>query len=161
MSEIALPREKPTFEGLLSKRSACCTHFSQPRLLFPRHAPLFTPPTPPAGEWLHAWRTRYFKLYVTPTGPRLYFSADQNAAPHGQIDLRHCITVKSADEKTGKKFSFEVATTEQTFYMCADTDKAKDEWVGQLGRAIVLASPKAPAAFVDEVDEADDDDDDE
>ena len=115
-------------------------------------------PPPSPGEWLHQWRQRYFKLYVTPTGPRLFFSADRDAAPHGVIDLRHCITVKSADDKTGKRFSFEVTTQEQTFYMCADADKAKDEWVGQLGRAIVLASAKAPAVAADDEEEEDDDD---
>jgi hypothetical protein len=93
-------------------------------------------------------------------GPRLFFSTDKDAVPHGVVDLRHCITVKSADEKTGKRFSFEVTTGEQTFYMCADTDKAKDEWVGQLGRAIVLASSKAPPVRAEEEVEYDDDDDD-
>ena len=77
------------------------------------------------------------------------------------MNRRHCITVKSADEKTGKRFSFEVTTAEQTFYMCADSDRAKDEWVGQLGRAIVMASRKpASAAAAEEEEEEEGDDDD-
>ena len=89
----------------------------------------------------------------------MFFSTDRDAAPHGVIDLRSCITVKSADEKTGKRFSFEVTTAEQTFFMCADADKAKDEWVGQLGRAIVMASAKAPAVRAEEEEEEEDEED--
>jgi hypothetical protein len=48
--------------------------------------------------------------------------------PHGVINLRDCLTVKSAEDKTGKKHSFEVATPEQTYFMHADSDQEKDEW---------------------------------
>lgn len=54
--------------------------------------------------------------------------------PHGTIDLRDCLTVKSAEEKTDKRHSFEVATPEATFYMFADSEKEKDEWIGAIGR---------------------------
>ena len=30
--------------------------------------------------------------------------------------------------------SFEVATPEATYYMYADTEKSKDEWIGAIGR---------------------------
>jgi hypothetical protein len=158
MSEIALPRDKPTFEGFLEKRSACGSWIQSSAFLFPTPLP-HRPPFFSVGEWLHQWRRRYFKLYVITGSPRLFFSTDKDTAPHGLIDLRHCITVKSADEKTGKRFSFEVTTAEQTFYMCAEADKAKDEWVGQLGRAIVLASTKAPPMAAAEEEEEEDDDD--
>ena len=45
--------------------------------------------------------------------------------PHGVIDLKDCLTVKSADEKTGKSHSFEVATPEQVYFMFADSEAHK------------------------------------
>ena len=86
--------------------------------------------------WLKDWRKRYFVL----KGNKLYFSKGINEAPHGVIDLSKCQTVKSADEKTHKKHSLEVSTSEQTYYMYADSEKDKDEWIGAIGRAIVHAS---------------------
>jgi hypothetical protein len=94
-----LPIGKPSYEGSLYKRS----------------------------EWLQQWRQRYFKLYLGPSGPRLYFCKDQESPPHGAIDLRQCLTVKSADDKTGKKNSFEVSTSEQHFFMYANTAQEKDD----------------------------------
>ena len=38
------------------------------------------------------------------------------------------------------RFCFEVATPESTFYMYAETEKEKDEWIGAIGRAIVRFS---------------------
>ena len=71
------------------------------------------------SKWLKSWRLRYFKLYSTPSGPRLYFSNDESAPPHGIIELNNCLTVKSADDKTGKPNSFEVATASDVFFMHA------------------------------------------
>eukprot|EP00640_Fibrocapsa_japonica_P009916 CAMPEP_0113943556 /NCGR_PEP_ID=MMETSP1339-20121228/26020_1 /TAXON_ID=94617 /ORGANISM="Fibrocapsa japonica" /LENGTH=77 /DNA_ID=CAMNT_0000948459 /DNA_START=275 /DNA_END=508 /DNA_ORIENTATION=+ /assembly_acc=CAM_ASM_000762 len=56
------------------------------------------------------------------------------------IDLASCITVKSAEAKAGKRNAFEVATPEQVFLMVADSEKEKDEWVGNIGKAIVKSS---------------------
>ena len=61
------------------------------------------------------------------------------------IDLSKCQTVKSADEKTHKKYLFvcyyfmcrhsiEVSTLDQTYYMYASSEKDKDEWIGAIGR---------------------------
>jgi uncharacterized protein YwgA len=50
------------------------------------------------------------------------------------------MTVKSAELKAGKKNAIEVSTKEQTFYMYADTEKEKDEWIGAIGRSIVQSS---------------------
>ena len=56
------------------------------------------------------------------------------------IDLSKCLTVKSAELKSRKKNSIEVSTAESTYFMVADSDKAKDEWIGAIGRAIVQSS---------------------
>ncbi len=57
---------------------------------------------------------------------------------HGTIDLSECLTVKSADEKTEKPHSFEVATPDQVFYMYAANEKEKDDWIGAIGRCVDL-----------------------
>jgi hypothetical protein len=61
-------------------------------------------------------------------------------APHGVVDLSQCLTVKSANDKTGKSFSFEVATPEHVYFMCAPDEATKDDWIGAIGRAIVRYS---------------------
>ena len=50
------------------------------------------------STWLHDWRRRWFQLI----GPTLYFSKTQTGEAHGVIDLKDCLTVKSAEEKTGR-----------------------------------------------------------
>jgi hypothetical protein len=86
--------------------------------------------------WLKDWRRRYFIL----KGSKLFFSKGEFSAPHGMVDLSQCMTVKSAELKAGKKNAIEVSTKEQTFYMYADTEKEKDEWIGAIGRSIVQSS---------------------
>lgn len=88
------------------------------------------------SKWLKDWRRRYFIL----KGNTLYFSKSATGPPHGEINLRECLTVKSAEDKTNKKHSFEVATPSETFFLYADSEKEKDDWVGALGRAIVRGS---------------------
>lgn len=104
------------------------------------------------SAWLKEWRKRYFRLI----GNKLYFSKDMGDQPHGFVDLKDCLTVKSAEEKTGKAHSFEVATPEETFYMYAETDGEKDEWIGAIGKAIVRYS----SSYTKPADEGDSDDDD-
>ena len=86
--------------------------------------------------WLKDWRRRYFIL----KGSKLFFARGEFSAPHGMIDLSTCMTVKSAELKAGKKNAIEVSTKEQTFYMFADTEKEKDEWIGAIGKSIVQSS---------------------
>jgi hypothetical protein len=88
------------------------------------------------SAWISVWRRRYFIL----KGSKLFFSASPDVAPHGMIDLSTCMTVKSAEIKANKKYAIEVSTSETTFYMYADNEKDKDEWIGAIGRSIVQAS---------------------
>ncbi len=88
------------------------------------------------SEWLKDWRRRYFFL----KGSKLFFAKGEFTAPHGMIDLSQCMTVKSAELKAGKKNAIEVSTKEKTYYMFADTEKEKDEWIGAIGRSIVQSS---------------------
>ena len=73
-------------------------------------------------------------------GSKLFFSKNESCTPHGMIDLSACMTVKSAELKAGKRNAIEVSTADTTFFMFADTEKEKDEWIGAIGRAIVQAS---------------------
>ncbi|CAM9829556.1 unnamed protein product, partial [Ectocarpus fasciculatus] len=88
------------------------------------------------SAWLKDWRKRYFIL----KGSKLYFAKTASSVPHGMIDLSQCMTVKSAELKAGKKNAIEVSTTDTTFYMYADSEKEKDDWIGAIGRSIVQAS---------------------
>ena len=56
------------------------------------------------------------------------------------MDLAHCTTVKSADLKSKKRHSFEISTPETTYLLYADTESAKDDWIGRVGKAIVRCS---------------------
>ena len=52
------------------------------------------------SAWLKEWRKRYFVLKAN----QLFFMKTPSSAPHGTIDLKECLTVKSAEEKTGKRY---------------------------------------------------------
>ena len=86
--------------------------------------------------WIKDWRRRYFVL----KGSKLFFSTNETSEPHGMIDLSICMTVKSAHIKTGQKHALEIATDDTVYFMYADTEKEKDEWIGAVGRAIVQSS---------------------
>lgn len=51
------------------------------------------------SAWLKEWRKRYFYLKEN----QLHFCKTRSSDPHGTVDLKQCLTVKSAEEKTGKK----------------------------------------------------------
>mmetsp|Transcript_8606 Transcript_8606/g.10683 ORF Transcript_8606/g.10683 Transcript_8606/m.10683 type:complete len:174 (+) Transcript_8606:86-607(+) len=86
--------------------------------------------------WLREWRRRYFIL----KGNHLFFSKSTSKAPHGMIDLKNCLTVKSAEEKTRRPHSLVIKTPDETYYCFADTEREKDDWIGAVGKAIVRAS---------------------
>ena len=52
------------------------------------------------SAWLKEWRKRYFVLKEN----QLHFCKQEGSDPHGTIDLKECLTVKSAEEKTGKRY---------------------------------------------------------
>lgn len=58
---------------------------------------------------------------------------NESLAPHGMIDLATCMTVKSAEQKAQKRFALEVSTPDTTYLMYADTEKEKDDWIGECG----------------------------
>ena len=56
------------------------------------------------------------------------------------IDLSLCTTVKSSENKTNKRNSFEITTSDKSVFVYADNEKDKDDWIGNVGRAIVRCS---------------------
>ncbi len=53
------------------------------------------------------------------------------------IDLVDCISVKSAEVKSKKKNALEIILKNERFLFFAVTEREKDEWIGQIGKAIV------------------------
>jgi len=106
------------------------------------------------SEWLRDWRKRWFVL----RGATLIWSKSPSDEPHGSVDLRTCLTVKSADERTGKEHSLEVSTrADEVYLLVADSAADKDAWIAAIGRAIVTSS----ASFLSRAAVDNDDDDDE
>ena len=71
------------------------------------------------------------------------------------------MTVKSANDRTARSHSLELSTHDATYYMFAEDEQTKDDWIGAIGSAIVrygksvITDEAGPAE-----DEHDDDDDD-
>lgn len=103
--------------------------------------------------WLKDWRRRYFFLKDS----KLFFAKGEFTPAHGMIDVSQCTTVKSAELKARRKFAIEVSTKDQTFYMCADSDKEKDDWIGAIGRSIVQSSSTYTPDAQKDGEESDDD----
>lgn len=85
------------------------------------------------SAWLKQWRRRYFLLKDS----KLFFCENEFSTPHGMINLAQCTTVESAEHKVGKKYSIELSTQDTKFYMHAESEKEKDEWIGAIRKAIV------------------------
>jgi len=96
-----------------------------------RHVP-FSQPLPcekegyltKKGEVGGLWQRRFMRL----TGTSLaYFKQPSDTTPRGTIELQGS-EVFTADEKTGKKFSFEVKTPDRDFLIHADNRSELEEW---------------------------------
>jgi hypothetical protein len=168
--DLKLPRVKPEFEGFLTKRSTWLKdwrsryfrlignklYFSKDTTVRRRRRRRLRGGCAAAAKRSAPLRER---SAATPVAcalapPPALLAQDE---PHGVIDLKDCLTVKSAEEKSGKPHSFEVATPEHTYYMYADDEAAKDEWIGAIGKAIVRFSRSYRPEEVDDDSSSDDD----
>eukprot|EP00164_Ancoracysta_twista_P000809 GFYU01001065.1.p1 GENE.GFYU01001065.1~~GFYU01001065.1.p1 ORF type:complete len:130 (-),score=32.40 GFYU01001065.1:171-560(-) len=92
------------------------------------------------GGIVKNWKRRFFVL----KGNILYYfktegdKRDGKAA--GQIDLSKCRTIRSAEEKTQKEYSFEITVPDRTYYIFADNEKDKCEWMRAISRTIVCST---------------------
>jgi hypothetical protein len=81
------------------------------------------------SRWLKAWRRRYCCLYDT----HLYVSRTRDAKPHHTIDLFLVESVKNVDDRTGKKYTFEITLTNGdifTFFANSETDRLS--WIQKI-----------------------------
>lgn len=88
------------------------------------------------SKWFRVWRNRYFVL----KGSKIYFSKSPDAPYHGMIDLDECIAVKPADVLLKRAHSFEIRTPHDSFFLVAPKEKAREDWIGAISRAIVRTS---------------------
>ena len=88
------------------------------------------------STWLGEWRKRYFVL----KGTKLYFCKAKGDAPHGVIDLKGCFSLKGAEDVAKKPNCFEIGVPDGTYYMYAESEREKDEWMSKIGEATTMAS---------------------
>jgi len=88
------------------------------------------------STWLGEWRKRYFVL----KGTKLYFSKGKGGVPHGVIDLKGCFSLKSAEDVAKKPNCFEIGVPDGVYYMYAESEREKDEWMSKIGESTTKAS---------------------
>lgn len=108
------------------------------------------------SKWLKKWRRRHFVLKKN----MLFICKGEGVAPHDQIDLRACNTIKTVNNLANRRNCFVVSASGEQYHMCADTDKEKDEWIGAIGRAIVTYSGNQSHEVQDDNEEEEDSSDD-
>eukprot|EP00742_Colponemidia_sp_Colp-10_P000606 GILJ01000662.1.p1 GENE.GILJ01000662.1~~GILJ01000662.1.p1 ORF type:complete len:128 (-),score=12.14 GILJ01000662.1:137-520(-) len=89
------------------------------------------------GGFVKNWKRRYFVLrdnVIT------YFKTPTSTSPQGIIPLDQCLAVKSADDVINKCCSFIVSIPGRTYYILAESDEERDEWIRAVGRSIVVYS---------------------
>lgn len=107
------------------------------------------------SQWLREWRRRFFVL----RGHVLEWRKTPADEPHGSVDLRSCLTVKSADDRTGRPHSIEISTRDdELYYLVAESGAEKDAWIAAIGRAIVTSSASFMQRAAVDADDEDDDD---
>mmetsp|Transcript_10173 Transcript_10173/g.10643 ORF Transcript_10173/g.10643 Transcript_10173/m.10643 type:complete len:145 (+) Transcript_10173:26-460(+) len=84
------------------------------------------------SRWMREWRSRYFIL----KGSKIFYAKSSTVTPHGVIDLIDCLSVKSTDLKTKKKYSFEICTNEEVIQMYADSEEERNGWITAIQKAI-------------------------
>lgn len=64
----------------------------------------------------------------------------QDSVPRGVIEVKRCLSIKGAEDAINKPHAFEIATTDDSMFFIADSDKEKEDWINAVGRAIVKHS---------------------
>ena len=88
------------------------------------------------------------------TPPSIHHSAPlfQDSIPRGVIDVNRCLSIKGAEDVVNRPHAFEIATAEAAAFFIAPDDKAKEDWINAVGRAIVrhsraMLAAEAPADY--------------
>ena len=93
------------------------------------------------GEVVKTWRKRWF---VMKQGKMFWFLDEHVTAQtksRGVIDVANgeCVSVKGAEETTGNANSFEIVTRNSgVMYFICPNRQEKEQWMNQIGRAIVM-----------------------
>lgn len=92
------------------------------------------------GEFIKTWRRRWF---ILKQGKIFWFKSDvvtPDSIPRGVIEVNKCLSIKGAEDTINKPHAFELATTDDSMFFIADSDKEKEDWINAVGRAIVRHS---------------------
>jgi len=63
----------------------------------------------------------------------LYYCKGKNEEVAGNIEIENSV-IKSAFNKTGRKFSFEIETKDRTYFLVADNQSDMEGWISVLNR---------------------------
>eukprot|EP00467_Chlorarachnion_reptans_P024745 CAMPEP_0114525638 /NCGR_PEP_ID=MMETSP0109-20121206/22544_1 /TAXON_ID=29199 /ORGANISM="Chlorarachnion reptans, Strain CCCM449" /LENGTH=129 /DNA_ID=CAMNT_0001707259 /DNA_START=139 /DNA_END=528 /DNA_ORIENTATION=- len=87
------------------------------------------------SRFLKTWRKRWFVL----DGHVLYSFKEEKVYenPTEVIDLSIYNSVKSSEQYTNRKNSFDVASRENVFSMVASSSAEKEDWIRKVGSIIV------------------------
>ena len=86
------------------------------------------------GQWRERWvvlTSQFILSYEYPGHERV------GHAPTEFLVLKECVTVKSAEEETGKPYAFRVDHPDRTFYLAVNSKEEKEAWIGAVAKAIV------------------------
>lgn len=89
---------------------------------------------------LKRWKRRWFVL-----DDSILFSfknEKEYTNPTEIIDLKVFSSVKSSEDTTNRKYSFDVYSADTVFSMVAESESDKEDWIRAIGRAIVLSHSK-------------------
>ncbi|GAB5371668.1 hypothetical protein AAMO2058_001599700 [Amorphochlora amoebiformis] len=103
------------------------------------------------SRFLKTWRPRWFVL----NGTILYsFKKEKEYVnPTEVIDLTVFTSVKSSEEYTNRKNSFDVYSKNMAYSMVAKTSGEKEDWIRHIGKAIIISR----ATFQDDYQDDDSD----
>jgi len=89
------------------------------------------------SRFLKTWRKRWFVL----EGNILYSFKKEKvySNPTEVIDLKVFSSVKSSEEYTNRSHSFDVYSKETSFSMVASSSNEKEDWIRNIGRAIITS----------------------
>ena len=86
------------------------------------------------GQWRERWMVltpQFLLSYEYPGHERV------GHAPTEFLVLKECVTVRSAEEDTGKAYAFRVDHPDRTFYLAVESKEMKEAWIGAIAKAII------------------------
>ena len=87
------------------------------------------------SRFLHKWRKRY--CVISQKLLSSFKGEDISEIPTEQIPLFQCSGVRSAEDNTGKLYSFEIDNQGELFYFHCESEKDKDQWIGAISKVIL------------------------